>query len=203
MATDHFIAHPRSRECTDWNFNILFNDQPKVGTYVKQYKSALKHPGLYETVPGEWLHATVLRVGLLEDFSEKEMLETAERLEQKLANLSLPQLLLGQWFIWDGNPCLHITPDTQLQEVLRLIVEALNETVGKNRAPQKQSFTPHVTLAYSKAYDDELGLYKQLEGQHIKSLKIRANSVSLIKQHVENDYYVWDIVKTLALGQAA
>jgi 2'-5' RNA ligase len=202
MATDHFINHLHARERTDWNFNILFEDQPQVAAYAEQYASLLEHPGLYEPVPGKWLHATVLRAGFIEDFSEAEMLETATVLEPKLATLKLPQLTLGNVFMWDGNPCLRITPDTDLQGVLKLIVRALSEVAGKDRVPQKTGFIPHITLAYSKTYDDEAAVHARLHSEQIADLPIRANSVSLIRQHVEHDYYVWEDVKGLPIGQA-
>lgn len=202
MATDHFIRHPDSRERTDWNFNILFDDQPQVAAHAAQFEPLLDNPGLYEPVPGRWLHATVLRAGFLEEFSEEEMLETATKLEPKLAAFRLPQLTLGQVFMWDGNPCLHITPDGELQEVLRSIIGTLNEVAGEDRVPQKTGFIPHITLAYSKSYDDEADVHKRLQAAGIAGLAMRANSLSLIKQHVENDYYVWDVVKDLPIGQA-
>ncbi len=78
MAIDHFIKHKWSRERTDWNFNILFNDQPQVAGLASQYAPLVKHPGLDDPVPGQWLHATVLRVGFLEDFPEAERLAVAK-----------------------------------------------------------------------------------------------------------------------------
>ena len=201
MAIDHFIRYKAHVKRIDWNFNILFNDQPQVAELAHQYAPLLNHPGLHKPIPAEWLHATVLRVGFLEEFSQDEMLAVAEKLELQLANIKMPQLMLGQWWIWNGGPVLHITPDTELQELFDLLVDALIEVVGRQRLPEKLQFIPHVTLAYPKTHHDELGLYKKLQSHLIDGVLMRAQSVSLIKQHIEDDYYAWEIVKDIPISQ--
>ena len=201
MAIDHFIKHKWAKERTDWNFNILFNDQPQVAAYAKEYKPLLNHAGLYQPVPGKWLHATVLRAGFLEDFTEAEMLEVAKRLEPKFAEMQMPEFLLGQWWLWGGNLCVHFTPEDPLNKMFNVLVSELTAVVGKDRLPQQLKFTPHITLAYSKTYDDEAGLFKQLEAKHVAAVPVRTKRVSLIKQHVIDNYYAGDIVKDIPLGQ--
>ena len=201
MAIDHFQKHKWQVGRTDWNFNILFNGQLQVAAYAEEYMPLLNHAGLYKPVPGEWLHATVLRAGFLEDFSKAEMLELAKRLEPKFAAMQMPEFLLGQWWLYGGNPCVHFTPEDPLIEMFNALVGELTALVGKDRLPASLKFTPHVTLAYSKTYDDEAGLFKQLEAKHIKAVPVRAKNLSLIKQHIADNYYVWDIVKDIPLGQ--
>ena len=200
MAIDHFDKYRFQQNRIDWNFNILFNDQPQVAELASKYEPLLEHPGLHKPVPGEWLHATVLRVGFLEEFTEAEMLETATLLEQKITEIKMPELMLGQWWLWGGNPVLHITPDDQLQQLFRALIAALTEIVGKERLPEKLQFIPHITLAYSKTYDDEIGLYKRLQDNPIPGVLVRAQRLSLIKQWIEDDYYRWDIVKEIPLS---
>lgn len=201
MAIDHFIKHKRQINRIDWNFNFLFNDQPQVAALAAQYAPLLDHPGLHKPIPGPWLHGTLLRVGFYEDFTEQEMLKVAALIEPKLAEMQMPKLMLGPWWIWNGNPCLHMVPEEPMRNIFDWVVQALTEVVGPDRLPDKLRYTPHITLAYSKTYDDEVGLYKQLDSKHIKGVGFQANSLSLIKQHIEDDYYAWDIVKDLPIGQ--
>lgn len=233
MAVDHFIKHEYSRKRTDWNFNILFDDQPQVAKFSSKYNPIIKHPGLYEAVPSRWLHATVLRVGFIEEFSEAEMLAVAEILKQKLVKIKMPELTLGQrWWLWNGGPVLSITPKKELQAVFKAVLSALVEVIGRDRLPEltiaskhhpmkeidqfikylsrtfgrdripaNLQFTPHVTLAYPRTYQDEFGLFKQLRSHPIEGINIRALKLSLIKQRVEKNYYVWDVIKELPIGQ--
>ena len=206
MAIDHFIKHKEQIGRTDWNFNFLFNDQLQVAELATQYAPLLEYDGLHKPVPAQWLHATLLRIGFLEEFSEDEMLKVAALLELKLSGMKLPPFMLGQWWLWGGNPCLHFTPDDPLKEIYDCLLEALATILGnsskrKNLWPNR--FMPHVTLAYSKTYDSEVGLYKQLQSKPIKGVELRINSVSLIKQRIVDDYYAWEILKDIKIGQNA
>lgn len=199
MALDHFLKHNLAREKGDWNFNVLFNDQPHVAHYAAQYANALDHKGLHGPVPGAWLHATILRVGFVDDFTEDEMLEVATRLEPELAAMQMPEFLLGQWWIWDGNPCVHITPEYALKALFETVVDQLSAVVGAT--PQPPTFIPHVSLAYSRTYDDEVGLFKSLETTRIDAVPIRVKRVSLVKQRAQESHYTWDIVRETPVGQ--
>ncbi len=178
-----------------------FNDQPQVAAYAAQYRGLLDHPGLHQPVPGPWLHATVLRIGFIEDFNQDEMLEVAARLEPKLAAMHMPDFLLGQWWIWGGNPCVHFTPEGPLNELFGIVVNELSAAFDKDRLPQALTFTPHITLAYSKTYNDEIGLFNQLQTKGIDAAPVQVNSLSLVKQRVIDDYYTWDLVKEIPVGQ--
>jgi 2'-5' RNA ligase len=201
MAIDHFKKWGFQANRVDWIFNILFNDQPQVAELAQQYEPLIKHPGLHKPVPGQWLHATVLRVGFLEDFTDAQMLAVAKDLEPKLAAMKMQQLMLGQWWLWNGGPVLHIMPDSQLQEMFGYLLDSLTKIIGRNRLPTELQFIPHITLAYPKTYDDELDLYRQLQSHPIEGTEIRAKRLSLIKQHIEDDYYAWEIVKDIPIGQ--
>ena len=80
MAIDHFKKHAYQTNKVDWNFNILFNDQPQVAQTAKMYVQALSHPGLYPPIPAKWLHATILRIGLVDDYTKDELLAVTKQL---------------------------------------------------------------------------------------------------------------------------
>lgn len=201
MENDHFIRHRWARERADWNFNILFEDQPQVARYADQYAAALEHPGLYDPVPAAWLHATILRVGFFDDFSEDEMLTVLHRLEPTLAAMKVPKLLLGQWWIWGGNPCVHFTPDEPLNAIFKAVLSEVSAVVGTDRLAQSLNFMPHITLAYSKTYSDKHGLFIQLQNQRIDAVPVRINRLSLVKQYVIDNYYAWDVIREIPVGQ--
>jgi hypothetical protein len=225
MAIDHFDKHKSQIGRTDWNFNFLFDDQPQVAELAGKYAPLLNHPGLHKPIPGQWLHATLLRVGFLEDFTEAEMLAVADKFARKLANIELPPLIVGERCrLWNGGPFLSITPEQPLREIFshslgsllavvgrdRLpaltvppgLLNTLTAAIGRDRLPGRLQFVPHITLAYPKTYNDERGLRKQLESHPIAGTEVRINNVSLIKQRVVDDYYAWDVIKSLSIGQA-
>lgn len=73
MSTDHFQKHNYQAGKVDWNFNLIFDDQPQVAAMVSQYAKPLDQPGLYPPVPAKWLHATILRVGTTDEYTKAEM----------------------------------------------------------------------------------------------------------------------------------
>jgi hypothetical protein len=81
MAQDHFERHNHHDGIIDWNFNVVFDMQPSIIEMAKAYQPYLQKPELYDPIPYEWLHATILRVGTIEQYSEAEMLQVAVKVQ--------------------------------------------------------------------------------------------------------------------------
>lgn len=205
MARDHFERHAALDGRADWNFNILFSDQPQAAELAAAYDKHLDNPALYPPIPGKWLHMTVLRAGYIADFTAEEMPAVHEALAPKLAAMRLPELTLGPWWLWSGGgPVLHVTPEAYMANVYEVVVESLRKVVGKSRLPELKPFIPHVTLAYNRDYDhaEEARLRAQLSENPVEPAKFRAHTLSSIKQEQTPPFYVWEIIKELPIGQA-
>jgi 2'-5' RNA ligase len=203
MVEDHFLKHYYRSNRVDWNFNILFDDQPSVGQMAECYKSSISHPGLYPPIPARWLHATILRVGLLEDFSEAEMLAVTDILKVSLARLELPVFTFESWWIWDGSPVLHISPGNQFMKIYDHVVAALQQTIGKDRTnrPSYGDFIPHMSLAYTRAQDAEGEIYDQLAAHPIAPASFQVSNLALIKQWPTGDHYEWEVIRRIPVGK--
>jgi len=81
------------------------------------------------------------------------------------------------------------------------LLKTLSKTAGRDRLPATLQFISHVTLAYPKTYHGELELIKRLRSHPVADVNVRAKKLSLIKQNVKDDYYVWETVKELPIGQ--
>lgn len=200
MAEDHFIKHPHPPGEEDWNFNVVFNDQPQVAEMVAKYAKLLDHRGLYPPIPGEWLHATILRVGTTDEYTEAEMMQVAQALEPKLAAMKLPEFQLGLWWMWGGTPVLHIAPEDPLETVFDLIMAEIKKVVGGARMPRPTRFIPHVTLAYTLKHDQADEIYKKLVENPIPPVAFTVTHMPLIKQRIVDAHYEWDVVKNLKIG---
>ncbi len=200
MAKDHFKTHFHLPGEVDWNFNILFDDQPQVGEMVRKYDELISHKGLYPPIPSKWLHITLLRVGLTTQYSEKEMLDVVEKLVPILANFEMPDLILGPWWVWRGNPVLHVTPDDQLEELYDIITATIKSIVGDRIAPLPR-LIPHLTLAYNRDYNQEKEVHQQLSKKWIAPVLFRANNLSLVRQEQKAPFYSWELVKSIGIGK--
>lgn len=202
MAIDHFEKHAR-KSPVDWNFNLVFDNQQSVAELAEHYKATLEHPGLYPPVPSEWLHATILRVGLLEEYTQDEMLAVAEVLQSKVSNLELPEFRFDSWWLWGGNVVFHLSPGEQLAQLYDALESALNEVLGSSRTAKTPhgNFIPHATLAYTRTHDhhSEKEIYDRLMALPAKTTTFSAANISLIKQWPVNGHYEWEVVRQITI----
>jgi 2'-5' RNA ligase len=203
MAYDHFEKH-KHHNLVDWNFNLVYNSQPAIVDFAKHYESALQHPGLYDPIPAKWLHATILRVGTIDEYTEEEMLAVAKVLQPKLATLELPVFQFDAWWLWSGNVVFHISPGDHFTKLYTAVESALKDIVGEARTPKTPhgQFVPHTSLAYTRAHDDEQSLHKQLLSIPLKSAAFAATHMPLIKQWPVNGHYEWEVIKDLYIGKS-
>lgn len=160
---------------------MLFTEQLDAERMVSEYKPVIAHHGLYEPVPAQWLHSTILRVGLTDDYTETEMLSVTKILAPKLASLQLPKFTFDSWWLWGGNVVLHITPDDEYKKIYGCVAEALQDVVGAARATKAPyGFVPHVTLAYSKAQHQEREIHRRLVQTPVRPATFRAESEVLV-----------------------
>ena len=201
MAQDHFQKHDTFQGKVDWNFNLIFDDQPQVAELTKEFGQLIDHPGLYPPVPTKWLHATVLRAGVVSEFTEEEMLAVVMLLKSSLSEVEFPEFMLGHWWLWGGNVVLHIAPEDPLQKLFSLVVKTMESVVGKDRMPTPDKFIPHITLAYCRAYNEELEVYKQLSAKLIRPVSFKVTSMPLIKQSAVYGHYEWEVIDNIPLGK--
>lgn len=203
MATDHFKKHSYQKGSIDWNFNILFDDQPQVGKAAKKFAQALDHPGLHAPIPVQWLHMTILRVGYTTDYTDAEMAEVAKRLAPKLEAMNMPELVFGSWIIFGGTPNLIAAPWDKLEAVFAAVMDTMKEVAGAKRCPSPERFIPHMALAYGGDYDTETKLVQRLWEAKFKLAPFRANKLSMIKQQQAPPYYRWDVIEEIPIGQSS
>jgi 2'-5' RNA ligase len=203
MAVDHFQKHRYQENQRDWNFNVLFDGQSAVIKMAKDYARLLDHQALYPPVPPRWLHATILRVGSVDDYRESEMVAVAEILQHKLACLELPTFAFDSWWLWGGNVVLHISPEDQFSKLHDHLICALRAVVGRERVDtlSKSEFIPHVTLAYTRSHHREHEINARLAAGPVESAVFVTTRLSLISQWQTGGHYEWRVVKNIPVGR--
>jgi 2'-5' RNA ligase len=203
MATDHFKKHAR-KSPVDWNFNVLFHSQPAIDKMRQQYASVIKDAELYDPIPTPWLHATILRVGLLEEYTEAEMLTVADKLQTSLAGLKLPTFSFDSWWLWGGNVGLHISPGDEFGQIYQHTAAALESVVGSQRATKTPhgGFIPHTSMAYTKDHtaEQDRELHQKLVANPVQPASFEVKNLSLIKQWPKDGHYEWEIIREIPIG---
>lgn len=203
MAIDHFKKHNRHEGQVDWNFNLTFDNQESVVALAEHYKQALAHPGLYDPIPPEWLHSTILALGDESDYAEEEMLAVADILQTKLVSFELPIFHFSSWWLWGGNIVFQLSPDDKFTKIYDAVIESLKEVVGEARTTKTPhgKFIAHTALAYTRDNDDEKSLYDRLMKVPNKPTSFKATNVSLLKQWPTKGHYEWEVIKRIPIGK--
>lgn len=199
MAQDHFERHNHYEGVVDWNFNVTFRDQPSIAVMADAYRPFLTRPDLYDPIPTEWLHATILRVGTVDQFTTEEMLAVSDEVQNRLNTINLPEFHLGACKILFGNICFPIEPEAALEQLYTVVTESLEEVVGPERATKSPygRFIAHTSFVYSKARSTEQETADIIAAAHIPAASFKISHMPLIKQKPINGHYEWEVVKDI------
>lgn len=202
MAQDHFERHNHYDGVIDWNFNVVFASEPSIAAMAETYRPMLQKPWFYEQIPNEWLHATILRIGTVDDYTEEEMLVVANNVHARVEKLKLPEFHFGSHVIIHGNVCFKIEPAEELEKLYKAVTDSLEEVVGPERATKSPygRFIAHMSLVYSKARENEIDTEVELSAADIKPAKFRIHHMPLIRQWPKNGHYEWDVVKDIEIS---
>lgn len=204
MAVDHFLRYEGKTPVVDWNFNIDYRDQPEVAAMAEKYATVLRNvTGLHEPIPANWLHTTVLRIGLVSDYTEHEVLAMADVLASRMHDVKLPQFVFDPWWLWDGNVVLHISPEDAFMPIHEIVRQSVTDIVGPERTAQPKygRYIPHMTLAYTKSHHHEQEIHDILETNLVASARFRATNLVLIRQQPIRGRYEWEAVRTVPIGK--
>ncbi len=202
MVQDHFERHDHYNGVVDWNFNVVFTDQPSVAAMAEAYKPLLQKAWFYDTIPDEWLHATILRVGTVADYSKDEMLAVADKVQARVHDLRLPEFHFGSHVIIHGNVCFKIEPEAKLEKLYTIVTEALAEVVGAERSTKSPygHFIAHTSLVYTKTRGNETDTHTELNTANIEPAKFRIHHMPLIRQRPTKGHYEWEVVKDIRVS---
>jgi hypothetical protein len=201
MAQDHFERHGHHVGVIDWNFNVVFDEQPSIVEMAKAYRPFLQKPELYEPIPDKWLHATILKVGTTEQYTEDEMLAVAEKVQNRLSGIKFPRFHFGDLKIIHGNVAFAIEPEKELEKLYIAVSESLEEVVGAERTTQPPygHFLAHCSLVYTKNRKNEAETEAELRAANITPASFHIHHMPLITQKPTNGHYEWEIVKDIVV----
>jgi 2'-5' RNA ligase len=201
MSQDHFEKHAYQKGKIDWNFNVTYNDQPAVAAMAEAYKSVIQHPGLYPPIPPQWLHATILRVGTTDEYTEAEMLAVAEKIQEEVTRITFLKFSFDSWWLWDGNVCFHLSPDDEFKKLYDVVISALESVVGPERTTKSPhgTFIAHTSLAYAKTHNREDEIHAQLAASRVEPAQFNVTHIPLIKQWPISGHYEWEVVKDIVI----
>ncbi len=170
---------------------------------VNEYTSVLNQSELlHKPIPAEWLHTTVLNLGTTKDISEAEALAVAEKVQQGVSKLKLPEFRFDSWWLLFGNVVFHISPDDEFTKLYDIVRDALEAVVGSERAAKasRGRYLAHSTFAYAKTHMSEYKIHEIMSSAHIEFARFHVTNMPLLRQWAHDGHYEWEVVKDISLG---
>jgi len=180
-------------------WHILMKDQQEVRALAALAQQRLaRFPGLHFTPP-EWLHSTVLRVGLADGIAAASIGEMIEEARRRLRTVPPISVSLGRVLYHPEAITLGVQPADALDSVFDAVQDAAQSIVGKPEYAERTCWTPHVTVAYSTTVQPAGPIIAAL-GRELPECKITVSSVSLIAQQGAERQWDWQPVAEAQLG---
>ncbi|HEX3387990.1 MAG TPA: 2'-5' RNA ligase family protein [Streptosporangiaceae bacterium] len=181
-------------------WHVLMRDQPQVRALAAVARGRLSgFSGLHFT-PEQWLHLSVLRVGLTTDFAHDEVEAMVGQARPLLQRLSPVTFTLGQVLYHPEAITLGARPGDALDAVAGAVRQAAASTPARSADVTNPPWIPHVTLAYSTQDQPADPIIAAL-GRELPECPVTIDAIHLIAQHGPERAWNWQSLARIALGR--
>lgn len=183
-----------------YTWHLTFDGQDDVHRLAAEYRSALAPLGAALTpIPDKWLHLTMQGVGFVGEAEEEDVQAIADAARDRLATVPAFDLRIGPAVLDPEAVLLEVEPEGPVRAVRDAIREAIGAVLGD--VPEKaDSFTPHVSVAYSNSEGPAAPIAQVLGGLGIMPARARISAAELIVINRDNKMYEWESFATASLG---
>jgi len=179
-------------------WHILMRDQPQVCALAAVARRRLAAIAGLHAVPEQFLHLSMLRVGLAVDLPQAALGDMVARARAGLAASGPVTADLGPVLYDPEAIALAVGPDGVLHPVRAVLAEAARQAGAGPGEPADAHWVPHVSVAYSTAEQPDGPVIAAL-GRELPAGQITVDSVSLIAQHGPERDWSWQPLASIAL----
>ncbi len=180
-------------------WHVLMRDQPQVRALAAVARGRLGgFSGLHFT-PEQWLHLSVLRVGLATDFAHGEIEAMVGEARPLLQRIPPVTFTLGQVLYYPEAITLGARPGDALDAVAVTVRQAAASTSVRPADVTAPLRIPHVTVAYSTQDQPADPIIAAL-GRELPECPVTIDAIHLIAQHGAERAWNWQSLARIALG---
>jgi 2'-5' RNA ligase len=152
----------------------------------------------FDQVPLDALHLTVRRVGFTDEV-DKDALDTIfARAESLCSGLGDFSLTVGPLAASRGAIRFSVAPWSRLFEIYDLVGTASQSGTGRKSASARDSFRPHIGIAYSRARQDASPLHARVaQYREMSPLTCKVGGIELVELRRESAAYRWDVLRKI------
>ena len=183
-------------------WHILMRDQPQARALAAVARQRLGRFGGLHFTPEQWLHLSVLRLGLSTEISAADlgaMVDVARQLLQQVPPVSIT---LGQVLYHPEAIALGIRPPEALDGVALAVRKAAAETLAVPSDVLSARWIPHLTVAYSTQDQDAAPIIAEL-GRELPDCPLTIDTVYLVAQYGAERDWNWEPLAVARLGYPA
>ncbi|MGW1713172.1 2'-5' RNA ligase family protein [Streptomyces sp. NPDC002156] len=183
-----------------YTWHLTFEGQDDVHRLSAEYRSALAPlRSAFTPIPDKWLHLTMQGIGFVGEAEEKSVQAIADEARDRLATVPAFDLRIGPAVLDPEAVLLEVAPEGPVRAVRDAIREAIGAVL--DNVPEKaDSFTPHVSVAYSNSEGPGAPIAQVLGGLDIMPARARISAAELIVINRDNKMYEWESFAKVPLG---
>jgi 2'-5' RNA ligase len=198
---DHWWWRPGWQVGTKfYTWHLTFRDAPDALRLAHEYNARLDLPGL-DIIPDEWLHLTMQGIGFVGQVDESEVDKIVAAAQARLAALTPFNVTLGPTVVDSEVVRLHVVPGEPVRQLRLELRAAIADVWGSDHVPEDaDSFTPHVSLAYSNQPGDMQPILEAVGVGTPTPGRAYIAHADLIVLNRDNKQYEWTTYAEVPLG---
>lgn len=180
-------------------WHVLMRDQPQARALAAVARQRLTaFSGLHFT-PEQWLHLSVLRVGLTTELAHGEIDAMVGQARHLLRQVPPVTFTLGQVLYHPEAVTLGVRPGDALDAVALAVRTAATSALAGPTGDTTPLWIPHVTVAYSTEDQPAEPIIAAL-GRELPECPVTIDTIHLIAQHGAERAWNWQPLATIAVG---
>lgn len=180
-------------------WHILMRDEPQVCALAAVARQRLSGFSGLHFAPEQWLHLSVLRVGLTSELGNSEIDAMVTQARHLLQQVSPVTVTLGQVLYHPEAIALGVRPGDALDEITQAIRKAAASSVGLPTDVSASLWIPHVTVAYSTEDQAADPIIAAL-GHELPECPVTIDRIHLVAQHGAERTWKWQPITAIRIG---
>lgn len=173
-----------------YTWHVTFDDNSAMARLASRYRLTLEQfPGLDVLRIGQ-LHLTIQ--GITDEVSDDDLSTIVAATEVELRAGAKRSVEAGPAHVDSETVQVALLPVLAVAEVRAALRRGIASAWGSDGVPEsEEEFRPHVTLAYSNAENDRVGIARAVEQVDAAAERFRIDAVSLIRLNRDFGRYEW------------
>ncbi|MEO3822899.1 2'-5' RNA ligase family protein [Actinomadura sp. B10D3] len=172
-------------------WHILMGDHPEAQELVQTAQDRLANLSGLHMTPAEWLHITAHVAGPTHEISDTQQQDMRAIAQGLLTKITPTNVTLGRILYHPEAIAVAVQPADLLVRIREAVQEAtLKVTGSEGRTEGPDTWTPHMTIAYSET-DQPAGPLITALGRELPTRHVTIDTVTLVDQRGAERLWDW------------